>query len=79
MTLLIRICHGAGIPFFVVTGDHPATAIAIAAQAGIISNPTAVHYALDLLDPPATPGKANEDKKENRVIVTHDQGDNVPL
>ena len=76
-TSLIRICRGAGIRFFVVTGDHPATAVAIAAQAGIISNPTAVHHASDLLDPPATPDKANE-KEENGVIATRDQGDNAP-
>jgi sodium/potassium-transporting ATPase subunit alpha len=77
-TLLIRICRGAGIRFFVVTGDHPATAVAIAAQAGIISNPTAVHHASDLLDPPATPDKANEEKEENGVIAMRDQGDNAP-
>ncbi|KAI0246247.1 sodium-potassium ATPase [Lactifluus subvellereus] len=46
----VRICRGAGIRFFVVTGDHPATAVAIAAQAGIISNPATVHRASDLVD-----------------------------
>ncbi|KAH9965077.1 sodium-potassium ATPase [Russula compacta] len=46
----VRICRGAGIRFFVVTGDHPGTAVAIAAQAGIISNPAAVHHASDLED-----------------------------
>lgn len=61
-----------------MTGDHPATAVAIAAQAGIISNPTAVHHASDLLDPPATPDKANEVKEENGVIAMRDQGDNTP-
>ena len=50
-SLHIRICRGAGIRFFVVTGDHPATAVAIASQAGIITNPAAVHHASDLLDP----------------------------
>jgi sodium/potassium-transporting ATPase subunit alpha len=76
MTLLIRICRGAGIRFFVVTGDHPSTAVAIAAQAGIISNPAAVHHASDLLDHPATSGK--EDGEKEDVIVTSDQVDKAP-
>ena len=46
----LRICRGAGIRFFVVTGDHPATAVAIAAQAGIITNAATVHHASDLID-----------------------------
>jgi sodium/potassium-transporting ATPase subunit alpha len=46
---IFRICRGAGIRFFVITGDYPATAVAIAAQAGIISNPASVHHASDLL------------------------------
>lgn len=33
-----------------MTEDHSATAVAIAAQAGIISNVAAVHHASDLLD-----------------------------
>ncbi|KAG9123731.1 hypothetical protein FRC07_014132, partial [Ceratobasidium sp. 392] len=45
----VRICRGAGIRFFMVTGDHPATAVAIAAQAGIVSgNPDAIHHLSDL-------------------------------
>ncbi|KAF8754621.1 cation transport ATPase (P-type) family [Rhizoctonia solani] len=47
----VRICRGAGIRFFMVTGDHPATAVAIAAQAGIVSgNPDAIHRLSDLDD-----------------------------
>jgi len=61
-----------------VTGDHPATAVAIAAQAGIISNPAAVHHASDLLDPPVTPDKENGEKEENGILVTRDQSDNAP-
>lgn len=59
-SLHLRICRGAGIRFFVVTGDHPATAVAIAGQAGIISNPAAVHHASDLLD--QTTEKEKEEK-----------------
>jgi sodium/potassium-transporting ATPase subunit alpha len=33
----------------VITGDYLATAVAIAVQAGIISNPASVHHASDLL------------------------------
>ncbi|KAI0064852.1 sodium-potassium ATPase [Artomyces pyxidatus] len=44
----VRVCRGAGIRFFVVTGDHPATSVAIASQAGIITNPAAVHHFADL-------------------------------
>ncbi|KZS89101.1 sodium-potassium ATPase [Sistotremastrum niveocremeum HHB9708] len=50
----VRVCRGAGIRFLVVTGDHPATSVAIATQAGIISNPATIHHASDLnpkLDP----------------------------
>ena len=58
------ICRGAGIRFFVVTGDHPATAVAIASQAGIISNPAAVHHASDLQD--QTTEKEKEDALASR-------------
>ncbi|KAH8115708.1 sodium-potassium ATPase [Phellopilus nigrolimitatus] len=44
----VRVCRGAGIRFFVVTGDHPKTSVAIAAQAGIISNANVVHVLSDL-------------------------------
>ncbi|KAJ3515049.1 hypothetical protein NLJ89_g2009 [Agrocybe chaxingu] len=39
----VRVCRGAGIRFFIVTGDHPTTVLSIAAQAGIITNPDDVH------------------------------------
>ena len=61
-----------------MTGDHPSTAVAIAAQAGIISNPATVHHASDLLDPPATPDKESGEKDKDGVIVTRDQDDNAP-
>jgi sodium/potassium-transporting ATPase subunit alpha len=56
-----------------VTGDHPATAVAIAAQAGIISNPAAVHHASDLLGPPATPEK---DEKDDALVTRSPGSDN---
>lgn len=50
-----------------MTGDHPATAVAIAAQAGIISNPAAVHHASDLLD--LTTEKEQEKEKDGAVVT----------
>src|SRR6266702_994331 len=57
-------CRGAGIRFFVVTGDHPDTAVAIVAQAGIITNPAAVHHASDLLE------QSSFNDKDNVDVVT---------
>ena len=42
----IDTCRGAGIRFFMVTGDHPLTAAAIAKQVGIITTPTKDQVAL---------------------------------
>ncbi|KAH9955492.1 hypothetical protein BC827DRAFT_1236737 [Russula dissimulans] len=72
----VRICRGAGIRFFVVTGDHPATAVAIAAQAGIISNPSSVHHASDVLE--YTPIQEKE-KKNGDGLVTQEQSLNAIL
>ncbi|KAI9507404.1 sodium-potassium ATPase [Russula earlei] len=60
----VRICRGAGIRFFVVTGDHPATAVAIAAQAGIISNSAVVHHASDLLNHGSIQEKEQKEKDD---------------
>ncbi|KAH9059426.1 sodium-potassium ATPase [Lactarius deliciosus] len=66
----VRTCRGAGIRFFVVTGDHPATAVAIAAQAGIITNPAAVHHASDLLEQ-----SSFKDKEHVDITEPHDPSD----
>jgi sodium/potassium-transporting ATPase subunit alpha len=76
---LHRICRGAGIRFFVVTGDHPATAVAIAAQAGIISNPAAVHHASDLLESPTTPEEKENDEKGDELATHQPPSGNGPL
>ncbi|KAI0259575.1 sodium-potassium ATPase [Gloeopeniophorella convolvens] len=68
----VRICRGAGIRFFVVTGDHPATAVAIAAQAGIISDARGVHHASDLLD--TAPVDADKEKDELAAASDADAG-----
>jgi sodium/potassium-transporting ATPase subunit alpha len=72
LPLYLSVCRGAGIRFFVVTGDYPATAVAIAAQAGIISNAATVHHASDLLN-----GTTEEKEKED-IIMTREAGDNAP-
>jgi sodium/potassium-transporting ATPase subunit alpha len=58
-----------------VTGDHPATAVAIAAQAGIISNAATVHHASDLLD--RTADEEKEKEKED-ILVTRELDNNAP-
>jgi sodium/potassium-transporting ATPase subunit alpha len=55
-----------------VTGDHPATAVAIAAQAGVISNPAAVHRAADLQGSPTL--EQDKEKGKGDVLVN----DNAP-
>ncbi|KAI0762858.1 sodium-potassium ATPase [Fomes fomentarius] len=45
---VVKTCRRAGIRFFVVTGDHPTTSVAIAAQAGIVSNVDHIHHVADL-------------------------------
>lgn len=36
-------CHGAGIEVLMITGDHPATALAVAAKAGIVALGDTIH------------------------------------
>ena len=36
-------CHGAGIEVLMITGDHPATALAVAAKAGIVAPGCTTH------------------------------------
>ncbi|PIL32102.1 transporter [Ganoderma sinense ZZ0214-1] len=45
---VVKTCRKAGIRFFVVTGDHPTTSVAIAAQAGIITQVDRIHSVEDL-------------------------------
>jgi sodium/potassium-transporting ATPase subunit alpha len=55
-----------------VTGDHPGTAVAIAAQAGIISNVATVHHASDLLD------RTTDEKEKEEIIATGEPSHNAP-
>ncbi|KAI0757131.1 sodium-potassium ATPase [Daedaleopsis nitida] len=45
---VVRSCRMAGIRFFVVTGDHPTTSVAIASQAGVITDVSRIHRMADL-------------------------------
>ncbi|EJF58252.1 sodium-potassium ATPase [Dichomitus squalens LYAD-421 SS1] len=45
---VVKTCREAGIRFFIVTGDHPTTSVAIAARAGIITNVGGMHGFADL-------------------------------
>ncbi|OBZ79410.1 Sodium/potassium-transporting ATPase subunit alpha-A [Grifola frondosa] len=71
----VSTCRRAGIRFFVVTGDHPTTAIAIAAQAGIITDAKRVHHVADLdskIDPASVPryDPDVEDPQMKSIVVT---------
>ncbi|WRT70258.1 uncharacterized protein IL334_007253 [Kwoniella shivajii] len=44
----VRIMRGAGIRFFMVTGDFALTAVAIAEQCGIVSSSSRLHHMNDL-------------------------------
>ncbi|PIL33977.1 transporter [Ganoderma sinense ZZ0214-1] len=45
---VVKTCRRAGIRFFIVTGDHPTTSVAIAARAGIVTNAERIHRCADL-------------------------------
>ncbi|KAF9481785.1 sodium-potassium ATPase [Pholiota conissans] len=70
----VDICRKAGIRFFIVTGDHPNTALSIAGQAGIITNVEKVDHATDLDTDPnvQTPLYDVENEVQNlkSIIVT---------
>jgi len=67
------VCRGAGIRFFVITGDHPAMAVAIATQAGIISNVATIHNTSDLLH------RMTKEKEKDVNVVTCEPNDNAPI
>jgi Ca2+-transporting ATPase len=52
----IAACQGAGVRVVMITGDHPATAAAIAQQAGIPASATLTGTDLDALDDKALAG-----------------------
>ncbi|TBU64935.1 sodium-potassium ATPase [Dichomitus squalens] len=66
---VVNTCRKAGIRFFVVTGDHPTTSVAIAAQAGIITNVDRTHHVADLPtgSDEGISAKNFEGKEENHI------------
>ncbi|KAF5309044.1 hypothetical protein D9619_013557 [Psilocybe cf. subviscida] len=60
----VQVCRGAGIRFFIVTGDHPSTALSIAGQAGIITNTENVHRVSNLSPEPKKQIELYDDEKE---------------
>ncbi|TBU35112.1 sodium-potassium ATPase [Dichomitus squalens] len=66
---VVKTCRKAGIRFFVVTGDHPTTSVAIAAQAGIITNVDRIHHVADLPtgSDEGISAKNSEGKEENHI------------
>src|SRR4051812_46434988 len=67
---VIQTCHKAGIKVSMVTGDHPGTAVTIAAMIGIVKDKTKCDYVKDY-----TPGSrkmidpAKTHEELNRVSV----------
>ncbi|OCH96530.1 sodium-potassium ATPase [Obba rivulosa] len=65
----VSVCRRAGIRFFVVTGDHPTTATAIARNAGIITARD-MHSVSDLKEvQPALSSRPEDDELSNQSIV----------
>ncbi|KDQ57331.1 hypothetical protein JAAARDRAFT_194477 [Jaapia argillacea MUCL 33604] len=70
----VATCRRAGIRFFVVTGDHPTTAVSIAGQAGIITDTKLVQHAYDLNPddkayiPPYDPDTTDHQSKS--IVIT---------
>ncbi|KAI0735310.1 sodium-potassium ATPase [Earliella scabrosa] len=73
---VVKSCRKAGIRFFVVTGDHPTTSVAIAAQAGIVTNVDRIHRFADL------PGSkerllGNEEASRQSIVITGSELDQL--
>ncbi|KAF9554795.1 sodium-potassium ATPase [Agrocybe pediades] len=70
----VKVCRDAGIRFFVVTGDHPSTALSIAGQAGIITNTANVHRVSDLHPSPEkaceTYNPEDDQQRLKSIIIT---------
>ena len=68
---VVRVCRGAGIRFFMVTGDHAKTAEAVARQVGIITAPSnEVRTISQLRRDPATPVASPPTEKDNGEPLT---------
>ena len=64
----VRQCQSAGIRIVMITGDYPATAIAIARQAGLKANQAVTGDMIDKLDETALIQKARESAIFARIV-----------
>jgi magnesium-transporting ATPase (P-type) len=65
----IAACHRAGIGVRMVTGDHPATALAIARELGLTDRPDAVVIGADLANLANDPGERDLAVARGRVFA----------
>ncbi len=65
----VAACREAGISVRMVTGDHPQTALAIARELGLASDPTEVVTGRDLQALEATPGQYDRRVAQARVFA----------
>ncbi|RPD63077.1 sodium-potassium ATPase [Lentinus tigrinus ALCF2SS1-6] len=74
---VVKTCRGAGIRFFVVTGDHPTTSVAIAAQAGIITHADHIDRFADLGSKEELASKHPEDCSRQSLVLTGSELDRL--
>ncbi|KAI2640056.1 hypothetical protein GGS21DRAFT_394698 [Xylaria nigripes] len=68
---VVKTMRGAGIRFFMVTGDFALTALAIAQDAGIISNPSSLVHSVSALPRDASPtDKAPSSGTYSSIVVS---------
>ncbi|KAJ1655447.1 hypothetical protein IWQ61_004814 [Dispira simplex] len=77
--LSVQECYDAGITVHMLTGDHPATAAAIAQEVGILPSDLPLEYAnrpLTITD--ASPGAVAISTGSNQLVVTAQEFDALP-
>ncbi|KAK8042148.1 hypothetical protein PG993_006671 [Apiospora rasikravindrae] len=64
---VVSTLRGAGIRFFMVTGDFALTALAISQDAGIITTPTSLVHSVSALPREPSPSSISEDKASSSI------------
>ncbi|KAK8048677.1 hypothetical protein PG994_010407 [Apiospora phragmitis] len=67
---VVSTLRGAGIRFFMVTGDFALTALAISQDAGIITTPSSLVHGVSALPREPAPGSISEDKASSSPLRT---------